>query len=278
MLKKNFSNDFLNAFSILIPYFNNFFSEDILLSIADTEKYLEIWGNEKFNLNVKPGDLISKHGGDYEAIRTKKVINKRIDKEVFGMEIQSISIPAIDNSGKVIGCVSLVKNLNRQFEISNLSKNLSVALHKISENTNELAMGVQSMADANNKITKNVIETNDEVQNTDEILNFVRNVANQTNLLGLNASIEAARAGEMGKGFNVVAQEIRKLSSSSSESIKKIDVVLKKIQSSVSNISENIDDINNTFSKQASSFQEINALIQELSANAEVLENISKSY
>ncbi|MDW8802302.1 methyl-accepting chemotaxis protein [Clostridium sp. A1-XYC3] len=276
--RKDYGNEFLNAYGILIPFFQHFFSEDILLSIADTEKYLDIYGNEKLNLDVKAGDLISKDGGDQEAIKTKRVVIKRIPQDIFGMEIQSISIPALDDNDKVVGCVSLCKNLNRQYQVSNLSKTLSSALQQISESTNELSLGVQTIADANYAITQNILDTNEEVQNTDEILNFVRNVARQTNLLGLNASIEAARAGDMGKGFNVVAKEIRKLSTSSSESIKKIDEVLKRIQSSVLSISDSINEINNTFNKQASSFQEINALIQELSASAEVLEGIAESY
>ncbi|MBI6872534.1 methyl-accepting chemotaxis protein [Clostridium aciditolerans] len=277
-MRNNYDNELFNAYSVLAPYLENFFSEDVLLSISDTEKYLEIRGNEKFNLNVKSGDFISKDGSDYQAIKTKKVFSRRIPKEAFGMEVQSMSIPVIDGSGTAIGTISIVKNLDRSYQISDLSKSLAAALHKISETTNNLSEGVQVMADSNTKITKNVQETNEEVKNTDEIISFVRNVANQTNLLGLNASIEAARAGESGRGFNVVAQEIRKLSTSSAESIKKIDQVLKKIQSSVSNVSENIADINDTFNKQASSFQEINALLQELSASAQILENIAKSY
>ncbi|RUT62712.1 hypothetical protein C1149_17015 [Clostridium botulinum] len=51
-------------------------------------------------------------------------------------------------------------------------------------------------------------------------MRICKNIANRTNLLGLNAAIEAARAGESGKGFNVVATGIRKLSKSSVESIK----------------------------------------------------------
>ena len=59
-------------------------------------------------------------------------------------------------------------------------------------------------------------------KDTDGILSFI-----QTNMLGLNAAIEAARAGDAGRGFKVVATEIRKLSTSTSESVKKVDSVLK---------------------------------------------------
>ena len=67
-----------------------------------------------------------------------------------------------------------------------------------------------------------------------------KRVSTQTNLLGLNAAIEAARAGEVGKGFTVVASEIRKLSTSTSESIKQIDTVLKNINQSITIINDKV--------------------------------------
>jgi methyl-accepting chemotaxis protein len=107
-------------------------------------------------------------------------------------------------------------------------------------------------------------------------LRFVQNVSNQTNLLGLNAAIEAARAGENGKGFSVVAQEIRKLSNTSSESIRKIDLVLKKIEESVINISSKINESNSFFATQTAAFDEIIASIKELNSTSKILEEISK--
>ena len=134
------------------------------------------------------------------------------------------------------------------------------------------------MAETNSKILKNVEKTNEQAKNTDEKIRFVKNVASQANLLGLNASIEAARAGEAGRGFNVVANEIRKLSASSTESIKKVEEILKNIQTSISSIADNINGVNDTFHEQAAEFQQINALIEELSSDAHLLEDIAKKY
>ncbi|WP_242864409.1 methyl-accepting chemotaxis protein [Clostridium botulinum] len=137
---------------------------------------------------------------------------------------------------------------------------------------------VKNVSLTNSYILENVEKTNNEAKNTDEILEFVKNIANKTNLLGLNAAIEAARAGESGKGFNVVATEIRKLSKSSAESIKKIENIIKNIQFSVSNITKNINQINVSFKEQASEFEEINATIENLTSTAKSLENIFKDY
>ncbi|APU60094.1 methyl-accepting chemotaxis protein [Clostridium botulinum] len=216
-------NKTFDSFKNIAPYLHHFFSEDILVSVCDREKYIQIDGAEKFGLTVKAGDFISNKGGDFEAIKTGKVIEKNISKDVFGREVKNVSL-------------------------------------------------------TNSYILENVEKTNNEAKNTDEILEFVKNIANKTNLLGLNAAIEAVRAGESGKGFNVVATEIRKLSKSSAESIKKIENIIKNIQFSVSNITKNINQINVSFKEQASEFEEINATIENLTSTAKSLENISKDY
>jgi uncharacterized protein YukE len=278
MIGNSKNSELINAFEILAPYLPDFFNEDILISVSDKEKYTYILGAEKLGVNAAVGDLVNRVGSDYDAMGTKRIVKKKIPKEIFGQEIESISIPVLDEHNNSIGTIAIVKSLKRQYEISSLSESLSEALNQISKSTLELAHSSQDVAETNSKILKNVEKTNEQAKNTDEIIRFVKNVASQANLLGLNASIEAARAGEAGRGFNVVANEIRKLSASSTESIKKIEEILKNIQTSISSIADNINGVNDTFHEQAAEFQQINALIEELSSDAHLLEDIAKKY
>jgi len=98
----------------------------------------------------------------------------------------------------------------------------------------------QNQAASASTISENQTNLNDEIKNVnsvtgkiDAVMDFIKDIADETRLLGLNAAIEAARAGEAGLGFGVVAQEIRKLSADSKETVGKIKDLTTIIKESV---------------------------------------------
>lgn len=272
------NDDVLNSFAKFAPYLTAFLEAEASFAITDTEKFIKFIPSENIHPDIKEGLPINKGSSTEECLRNGQTVSKVVPKEVFGFEMKSIAAPIRNQNGDIIGTVSIGKSLKQRYEVLNLSKNLSQALQQISSAINEISTGVQNLVSTTRVISEAVEHASSEAAKSDDILQFVKNVADQTNLLGLNAAIEAARAGEAGRGFSIVAQEIRKLSNSSNQSIDQIKIILDTIQSSITTVKDNINAVSTTFQEQASALQEVTASVEELTSNSNVLEDIASKF
>ena len=116
------------------------------------------------------------------------------------------------------------ENIGKTTEIS---KEGNIAISKTIEGMNRIKNQMDSIANI-------VVKLSEQSQQIGEITSSVNELAEQSNLLAVNAAIEAAKAGEQGKGFTVVAQEIKNLSQRSKESTEQIRIILRDIQKSIS--------------------------------------------
>ncbi|QDR81195.1 methyl-accepting chemotaxis protein [Sporomusa termitida] len=266
------------AFHTIAPYLPSFFDEDVNIVLADREQHLLFLQNPNLPSPNKVGDPILKGTSIYEALQQEKAVTLKIGKDIFGFAVRGTGIPLKDGDGNVIGAIGIARSLKQQDQISEISQNVSAALQQISAGISTITTGVQDTAGMSKSILEKIGMTHSETKNSDSILNVIQNIASQTNLLGLNAAIEAARAGEQGRGFSVVAEEIRKLSVSSTASIKQVGETIKKIQDHVQEVAAEIANENITFQEQAAALQQITASIEELSATAAILEKIAQNY
>lgn len=269
------NNKLQQAFDTLIPYMHYFFDDEIAFTMSTTTHFLRVVNSKNINMNAKPGDPLRPTGAAYECIKARKPISTIVPKETFGVEIKAIGLP-VKECNEIIGSIVLVKSLERHNKFVEMSKVLSSAIETLSETSSVLSSDIDEMTKHNEVLLSEVNDASDKTKNTDEVLNFIRNIASETNLLGLNASIEAARAGDRGKGFTVVANQIRKLSNSSSKSINEINSTLTEIEKSVAKISEGLASTKDTFNNQFSKIHEIDSSINNLSELVDKLRDLSE--
>lgn len=127
----------------------------------------------------------------------------------------------IEEMGGVIG-----KIVDRVSVLDNTSDEMKDAGDSSSNIINELSQSNDRTMDAIRRIGEQVNATNESANMISEAIQLITSIAEETNLLSLNASIEAARAGEQGKGFAVVANQIQKLAEQSNESAQKVSEII----------------------------------------------------
>ena len=145
----------------------------------------------------------------------------------------------------------------REKQIQQNVAEIYTAIEQAAAATEELTASAQELA-ATTRETANLAQKSAQnVDNTTKILDIIRRVAQQTNLLGINAAIEAARAGENGRGFSIVANEVRKLADESSQSIGNINDMLSQFRNSSSQVVHYVEQSNGITQDQAKATQEI---------------------
>ncbi len=170
-------------------------------------------------------------------------INKSM--QTFSQQITNVAEEQdriVENVKKLTAKIN--RELQESCEISETSatymKEDYAMLDMMIETLDEIVESINTVSREEQNISTQMHDLAEQTAQIRSILEMIKDIADQTNLLALNAAIEAARAGEHGRGFAVVADEVRKLAERTQKSLSEIDVTISVVVQSVSSASENI--------------------------------------
>lgn len=152
--------------------------------------------------------------------------------------LSQVTSGATETSSSVSETTSTVEEVKQTVFLSNektkkvsTSSKESLEVAKVGQNATEESIdGMKHINVQMQAIAESILALSEQSQNISELIESVDNISEQSNLLAVNAAIEAAKAGEFGKGFSIVAQEIRNLSEQSKYATKQVRNILKDIQ------------------------------------------------
>ncbi|MDP4145495.1 MAG: methyl-accepting chemotaxis protein [Bacillota bacterium] len=268
--------EFFGALKTIFSVLPKLFSSDVAIGVTDKEKFMLVKQADTFKINISEGTLLKKGDMTYKTIMTKEKQSVQYPKDVYGFPIMAYCVPVINpNTNNLVGTINYCVSMEKQNAITEMVNELQAFSQELAASSQELASSTQELSRNNENVNKLINETQTGITNMNDVIKYIKSIADTTNLLGLNAAIEAARAGEQGKGFAVVAGEIRKLASNSKDSTGQINETLDKIKENINSIIRVLNEFSITNETQAAHAEQIAMGSQRLSELSSKLSELS---
>lgn len=208
----------------------------------------------------------------------------RKDKHGNELWLEATYNPIFDEKNKVVKVIKFASDITENIERETLVNEASVVAYdtsietvKITEQASTL---LNSSVQISNEISEKASETttqinrlNEQSDNIQAIVSTIKGIADQTNLLALNAAIEAARAGEQGRGFAVVADEVRQLASRTSQSTNEIATVVSDNQEVTTNVQDGMNAVSSFVEKGKIQISEVAEVMVKIQSGATNVSN-----
>lgn len=257
--------NFIESIGVTAEYIHLALKKEAVVVIVDKEngivtKYLP---GENLEIGYVEGDKIKANDANLQAALNGRNSDIYLDASVYGMAINAYAFPIKEN-GRVVGAIGFGKPLDKEQQLEEYITTVREIVLKLQDKSHTIASHSEELAATSTEIRMQSEKALEDSRKTNEITSLIKNISSQTNLLGLNASIEAARAGQHGAGFNIVAQEVRKLSQQTSDSTHKIETSLNNVNKNLSALLENMNQISEASNEEAKLAQDVTSIIESL--------------
>lgn len=282
MIQSVHDHPVMESFYNMIPYFEHFMGCELGFTISNTEEFLYVKYNDAFMRETKSQSAMPKVGAPIPpnsaadvCLKQKTQLYVDVPEAVFGIPVRTAALPIIVD-GNVEGTVVMAISKKKQSETIGLANRLSDAMSSLTKNITDMTSVFEEINSTNVDIEQHIAEFNIKSERTDQIISFVKEIANKTNLLGLNAAIEAARVGEAGRGFSIVASEVRNLSTFTKQSAEEIKELLDNIKTSISEIGNQLNSSNDYLENSVNELTEVSLDIERINTIAADLKTSSE--
>ncbi len=262
-----------------LPFIQDLFASGGV-SLTDCEKFLYYKPGKKIDLHIKPGTVLKPGGIIWAVLEEGCRKTAVLDKSFYGMSLVVTAVPIYSDHHSLVGVISLYETIEKQEIFREMALELTDNIAVIANTTEEIYTDMEDVKSYSSKMATSAENLKDEISNLNDVLDIIRTIERQTNLLGINAAITAARAGSAGQEFSVVAKEIRRLSSDTSHSILTAEATLQTVFKDSDSTIDQIEGINTIINSIASALghfseaiQKTNALCDKLSDYANNLDN-----
>ncbi len=264
--------------------------KDLSQGEGDLTQRLSVTGNDEISkISTYVNAFIEKVQSTVKAAKTSSTENSSISEELsstsrgIGQKAEEetrIVAEATQKGRKLqeVLSISVSEAKDTKEDIIKTGKNLSNAKTKLSK----LSAGVNENSIAESEMASKLQQLSQDAEQVKGVLVVIADIADQTNLLALNAAIEAARAGEHGRGFAVVADEVRQLAERTQKSLAEINATINVIVQAISDTTEQITqnaDKANILAKNSSAVEkDIDESVNNMQVAIEDIENIINGY
>jgi ligand-binding sensor protein len=188
-------------------------------------------------------------------------------------QIDIVPMRTIEAAAQVLYIVvnALAEGGFNRIETDLLSSSLANNFIEISANVEALTADSQSIADNQRDLVSEINQIQENINEVTKVLNSIKRITDETKILGINAAIEAARIGSAGKSFAVVAEQIRKLSETTRQTVDSVERINEMVEHSITTTMQSADRTLATTRSQSSAMDKLSVNVQDSVSLAEKL-------